>query len=202
MQFDQKGYTVVRSALNKTISTFVYDYFMMKRMVFSTLLSTGYVSKTSQLWGTFDDAQVPDTYSHYGDICMEMLLTKLQEKMEAETELELVPTYSYARIYKKGDILKKHKDRPSCAVSCTLNLGGPQTWSIWITDKDGMENEVILEQGDMLVYKGDKLEHWREPFQGDHCVQVFLHYNDTKSEYKNAYDGRLHLGLPKGITNG
>jgi hypothetical protein len=201
MQFDEKGYKVVRSALNKTISTFVYDYFMMKRMVYSTLLSTGYVSKSSQLWGTFEDPQVPDTYSHYGDICMEMLLTELQEKMEAHTGLALVPTYSYARIYKKGDILKKHKDRSSCAVSCTLNLGGPQTWSIWITDKDGMENEVTLEQGDMLVYKGDKLEHWREPFQGDHCVQVFLHYNDTESEYKNAYDGRLHLGLPKGLTD-
>jgi hypothetical protein len=198
MTFDEKGYKVVRSALDKNISTFVYDYFLMKRKVYTTLLSTGHISKITQLWGTFEDSQVPNTYSHYGDICMELLLTQLQEKMEFDTGLVLVPTYSYARIYKKGDVLKKHKDRSSCAVSCTLNLGGSESWPIWITDKDGIENEVTLEQGDMLIYKGDILEHWREPFNGDHCVQVFLHYNDKASEHKNPYDGRLHLGLPKG----
>ena len=32
---------------------------------------------------------------------------------------------------------------------------------------------VDLEVGDMLVYSGCELEHWREPFEGDHCAQVF-----------------------------
>ena len=34
----------------------------------------------------------------------------------------------------------------------------------------------------MMIYKGKDLYHWREPFQGDECVQVFLHYSDIKSK--------------------
>ena len=56
---------------------------------------------------------------------------------------------------------------------------------------------INLKPGDMLVYQGMVLEHWREEFQGDNCAQVFLHYNNQKSKNadKNIYDGRKHLGL-------
>jgi hypothetical protein len=39
--------------------------------------------------------------------------------MEKHTKLKLIPTYSYARIYKKGDVLHRHKDRFSCEISTT-----------------------------------------------------------------------------------
>ena len=50
----------------------------------------------------------------------------------------------------------------------------------------------------MLIYSGCELEHWREQFTGEQCVQVFLHYNDSskKISENNIYDGRPHLGLP------
>ena len=51
----------------------------------------------------------------------------------------------------------------------------------------------------MLVYKGMKLEHWRDEFKGDVCAQVFLHYNNVKHKdaTKNIFDTRKHLGLPE-----
>ena len=57
---------------------------------------------------------------------------------------------------------------------------------------------VDLEIGDMLIYEGCKLEHWREPFEGDNCGQVFLHYNNVNGQFKNmnVFDGREKLGLP------
>ena len=57
---------------------------------------------------------------------------------------------------------------------------------------------IVLKPGDMLVYQGMVLEHWREEFQGNDCAQVFLHYNDQKNKDadKNIYDKRKHLGLP------
>jgi hypothetical protein len=120
--------------------------------------------------------------------------------MEDETGLKLNETYSYARIYKKGDILARHKDRYSCEISTTLNLGG-DTWPIFLEPsgeegKDGVK--VVLEPGDMLIYKGMDLEHWREAFEGENCGQVFLHYNDAsdKNAEENKYDGRPFLGLP------
>ena len=120
--------------------------------------------------------------------------------MEKEMELKLNETYSYARIYKKGDILHRHKDRYSCEISTTLNLGGDE-WPIHLepSGEEGKEGvEVTMQPGDMLVYKGCDLEHWREAFEGENCGQVFLHYNDAskKDANKNKFDGRPFLGLP------
>ena len=127
--------------------------------------------------------------------------------------LNLIPTYSYARIYEKGSILKRHKDRPSCEISTTLNLGG-DPWPIFI-DPTGSNNvideyrnimkpdapkgvKVDLNPGDMLVYSGCELEHWREEFTGNICGQVFLHYNHLNGQFanENLYDKRPLLGIP------
>jgi hypothetical protein len=50
----------------------------------------------------------------------------------------------------------------------------------------------------MLIYSGCELEHWRDPFPGKNCGQVFLHYNNvnTPNSETNKYDTRPHLGLP------
>jgi len=120
--------------------------------------------------------------------------------MEKHTGLKLSETYSYARIYKKGDVLKRHKDRYSCEVSTTLNLGG-DPWSIYLdpTGKEGQAGiKIDLEPGDMLIYSGCKLEHWRKKFKGNNCAQVFLHYNKTgsKTAEANKFDRRPFIGLP------
>ena len=138
---------------------------------------------------------------------METLLESLRVKMEKETGYKLNETYSYARIYKNGDVLHRHKDRYSCEVSTTLHLGG-DPWPIYLdpTGKKGQAGiKVELEQGDMLIYSGCDLEHWREEFKGKDCCQVFLHYNDAKKKTAkaNKFDGRPFLGLPdwyKGFT--
>ena len=59
--------------------------------------------------------------------------------------------------------------------------------------------KVLLNVGDMLVYSGCELEHWREPFKGNTCGQVFLHYNHVNGPFAdtNKFDGRPLLGLPK-----
>jgi hypothetical protein len=57
--------------------------------------------------------------------------------------------------------------------------------------------KVDLKPGDMLIYKGMELEHWREAFDGEDCLQVFLHYNQASKEAElNKFDRRPHLGLP------
>jgi alkylated DNA repair dioxygenase AlkB len=196
MSFEKDKYIVIKEAIPKKVAEFVYNYFLMKRQVARTLFNSRYISQFSDEWGTWKDPQVPNTYSHYADVAMETLLLMVQGVMEKHTKLKLNPTYSYARIYKAGDVLKKHKDRFSCEISTTLNLGGDM-WPIHLRAKN-KDVRINLKPGDMLVYRGIELEHWREEFQGDNCAQVFLHYNDEKSKdsNKNIYDTREHLGLP------
>jgi len=197
MSFKKNKYIVIKNAINKDLALFIYNYFLMKRQVARTLFDTKYISPFETMFGGWNDAQVPNTYSHYADIVMETLLLKVQPIMEKETKLKLNPNYSYARIYKKGDVLKRHRDRFSCEISTTLNLGG-DPWPIYLESKNKTGIKINLKPGDMLVYKGSLLEHWREEFQGEDCCQVFLHYNDIKTSgsQENIYDKRIHLGLP------
>ena len=196
----KNNYKVIRQAISKELTEFIYSYFLMKRNVARKLFDDRYISQLNSDYGVWNDEQIPETYSHYADIVMETLLQNLQPKMEEETGLKLTPTYSYARIYKKGDVLKRHKDRYSCEVSTTLNLGGDK-WPIYLepSGEEGKEGiKVDLEPGDSLIYRGCELEHWREVFEGENCGQVFLHYNDASGENaeENKYDGRPFLGLP------
>ena len=193
-------YKVVKRAISKELAEFCYDYFCNKRKVARLFFDSRYISQFNYNWGKWNDEQIPETYSHYGDIVMVTLLQKLKYRVEIETDLKLNETYSYARIYKKGDVLERHKDRYSCEVSTSLHLGGDQ-WPIFLEPSGKEEEEglsVLLDQGDMLIYQGCELEHWREAFEGENCGQVFLHYNDaSKAELsKYKYDGRPFLGLP------
>ena len=192
-------YHVIRKALSYELANFIFNYFLLKRDATAYMYDNNIIHDTG-MFGTWNDPQIPNTYSHYGDMVMETLLVKMLPKMKQETNLDLLPTYSYARVYKKGDVLERHKDRPSCEVSTTLNLGG-DPWPIYIDGTGGEDNngeKVSLEVGDMLVYSGCELEHWREPFEGDICGQVFLHYNHVNGPFadKNRFDGRAMLGLP------
>ena len=195
------NYKVVKGAVSKELAGFIYDYFLIKRRVARKLFDDGYISPDTPDFGVWSDKQIPNTYSHYADIVMETLLEKIKPVMEKNTGLKVLPTYTYARIYKKGDILKRHKDRPSCEISTTINLGG-DSWPIYLepSGEKGKEGvKVNLNPGDMLIYRGCELEHWREAFEGDNCGQVFLHYNDANSSegQKNIYDGRPFIGLPQ-----
>ena len=200
MSFKKNKYSVLKNAISKEIADFSYSYFLNKRRVAKFLFDHKYISPFTEYYGVWTDPQVPNTYSHYSDLVMETLLNKVRPAMEKHTGLKLSPTYSYARIYKKGDILARHKDRYSCEISTTLNLGGDE-WPIYLdpTGKKGQGGiQIILKPGDMLIYSGCDLEHWREAFPGKDCGQVFLHYNDRKGKFKetNIFDGRPMLGLP------
>lgn len=72
-------------------------------------------------------AQVPNTHSKYADFLMESLLLHFQPMIEKAIEKRLFPTYSYYRVYKKGDILKPHTDRNACEVSATVAFGWPNS---------------------------------------------------------------------------
>jgi hypothetical protein len=153
--------------------------------------------------GTFaNNAQVPNSHSKYADPFMESLELLLLPKVEESTGLSLYPTYSYYRLYKPGDDLLPHTDRPACEISLTINLGysyntniKDYSWDIWVEGKS-----FRTEPGDMVIYRGLEMNHWREPFaagRGSWQVQAFLHYVDVNGPYAMCkFDGRPSLGMP------
>ena len=214
MSFKTKKYQVIRQALSKELANFIFNYMMLQRNSVDFMMKHNKLNAFNPFIGTREDKQVPGAYSKYADWAMETLLMYMIPIMKAKTGLELIPTYTYTRLYEKGHILKRHKDRPSCEVSTTLHLGGDE-WPIFLDPSgqtfviDEYKNihkpnapkgvRVDLKVGDMLIYSGCDLEHWREPFQGNVCSQVFLHYNHANGPYAktNLLDGRPLLGVPK-----
>jgi len=186
---------------------------MLQRDVVGCLLKNNKINLTSPFIGNRVDKQIPGAYSKYADWAMETLLMDMIPIMKAKTGLDLIPTYSYTRLYEKGNKLRRHKDRPSCEVSTTLHLGGDE-WPIFLDPSGGdfvidevkeihrpgapKGIQVDLKVGDMLIYAGHDLEHWREPFEGSVCSQVFLHYNHANGPFakNNLFDKRPLLGLP------
>ena len=162
---------------------------------------------SKEIDGEFTDTQAPGDFSKYGDPIMDTLLSLSLEQMQTLTGKELVPTYSYHRLYTNGTELKKHSDRPSCEISTTLCLGYDVSnvdankypdwdWPMFIKEKDGTEMPVHMKPGDMIIYRGCELKHWREPFWGNNHAQVFLHYNEKDGQYNIPNDGRPILGMP------
>ena len=214
MSFKTKKYQVIRGALSKELANFIFNYMMLQRDAVDFMIKQNKVNSANPFIGNRKDHQVPGAYSKYADWVMETLLMYMIPIMKTKTGLELIPTYSYTRVYEKGNILKRHKDRPSCEVSTTLHLGGDE-WPIFLDPSgqsfviDEYKNihkpgapkgvRVDLKVGDMLIYSGCELEHWREPFEGNVCSQVFLHYNHANGPYAktNLLDKRPLLGVPK-----
>jgi len=189
-QFSKQKYFIHKGAINKDIARLGAQY-----AIFDAL-------QNYQDEGGLNNAQVPHSHSKYADPFMESLMLQLLPIVEKDTGLSLYPTYSYYRLYKPGDELVKHTDRPACEISLTINLGyyynvedKNYKWNIWV---DG--NEVVTEPGDMVIYRGLEMEHWREPFaagQGSWQVQAFLHYVDVNGPYSMCkYDGRPMVGFP------
>ena len=214
MSFKKNKYQVIRNAVSKDICDIAYRYLQISAEADYWLLKNNITHEENIFIGNFKDRQVPNSYAKYADRLMETLLIKTIPVMEKKTGLKLVPTYSYCRLYRKGNILKRHKDRPSCEISTTLCLGG-DPWPIFI-DPTGSNNVIneyknihkpnapkgikyLLKPGDMIIYSGCELEHWREPFKGNLCGQVFLHYNHANGPFAktNLFDKRPLLGIPK-----
>jgi hypothetical protein len=130
------------------------------------------------------DTQVPNALSTMGHhIMFDTILERLWPTMESIVGEELLPTYSYARLYSNGDILEKHTDRPSCEISLTIQLGRSHhySWPIYA----GTER-FDLSEGDAVIYTGCDVPHWRDICDGPtnyYSGQLFLHYVRKNGPY-------------------
>ena len=180
--FQKTGYTTVKNAISSELRDFVTQYALFDEM---------------QNYNP-DQVQVKGAHAQYADPAMEAMLLHLHPLMEKNTGLELDPTYSFYRVYRPGDELVKHSDRESCEISCTVFFNcqynnEDYNWPIFI---DG--SAINQTPGDLAIYRGCDLQHWREPLKGSESnwhVQGFFHYVDKNGPYANfKYDGRPMIG--------
>jgi hypothetical protein len=159
-------------------------------------LCAGYALLQSNVPGYFQVEQALTARGRYADALSETLLLKMLPVLQHLAGAALHPCYSYLRIYQHGAELPRHLDRPSCEISTSLTLGGraPRAWPLCVAS-GGKDLALELGPGDMLVYRGAEVPHWRDRFEGEHWVQVFLHYvrqDGPHAAYR--HDGRDRIG--------
>ena len=193
MDFKNNGYVLIKNVLSKEICKLATQYALFEQG------NDIHGEHLDDLYG-----QVPGTHSVYSDPFMESLLLFLKPVAEKYSELSLIPTYSYYRIYKPGDILHPHKDRPSCEISMTLTLDycysdveDDYKWPLIMNNKS-----IVIDSGDAVLYRGCDHEHERKKLdvgENSFHVQVFLHYVDANGPYaeEHKFDGRSCIGIKK-----
>jgi hypothetical protein len=180
-QFEEKGYVIFKEFIPRVMCDYISENIK--------------VMEASSYFG-YGDTQVEKAFSAAAPVLTETLLDVMTPVLSKAINCELYPTYSYLRIYLNGADLEKHQDRPSCEVSATVPISydSPRIWPLYLETANKI-TAVELEPGDALIYKGIELPHWRDAFEGERQVQVFLHYVKKNGDYREyKFDKRPGLG--------
>ena len=149
----------------------------------------------------------------------------LRNALRDVLDIRLKETYSYTRKYERGAYLKAHTDRPSCEISTTVCLdyktddntpwkvwgNGTQNWILRKQFQEDIWNEVqniphhqrkkngsvqiALEVGDVLVYQGPNMVHWRDYLLGDYSYHMFLHFHNSSGQMQSMDDSRYDMSM-------
>jgi hypothetical protein len=192
MTFERDRYVIVKNLVSDEIANIATQYALFDMI------------------NNFDggDDIVPGSHCRYSDSLMESILLHVKPVVEKHSGKRLIPTYTYFRVYKPGDTLRDHTDRPSCEISSSITMGfryndvhEDYRWSLH-GYVNGEKRYFRCEAGDGIIYKGIELEHGRDQFEAgkfSYHVQVFLHYVDADGPYAEEfkYDKRPSIGIKK-----
>ena len=190
MSFKKDKYIVVKNVLNlQTI-----EFLKIQTKMLEGVLNNSNNSNSSDF--LFNDVQIKECFSFYSPLFSESLLVLLQPIIEQIIGKKLLPTYSYIRIYYKNAILKRHTDRDSCEYSASICIKNDiNPWDFWLKNIHNEDISISLKEGDLIIYKGNELEHWREKYENNEHIQFFLHYVDINGINSHLkYDKRKLLG--------
>ena len=154
--------------------------------------------------------QAPLSKSFVGDLVSDMILLSKTEEVSNIVGDEILPVYSYGRIYEKNDELVIHKDSEYCEIAITCTIDFPfyneplyianksyLEYNVEDSKKDGNYTKYNIQKGDALIYPGHTHYHWREPFKQDSYIQLFLFYVRKNGKYNHHYmKQRPNFGFP------
>tara|TARA_B100001741_G_scaffold188320_1_gene155078 strand:- start:163 stop:816 length:654 start_codon:yes stop_codon:yes gene_type:complete len=182
---ENKLYVVRNAVSNETCEHLAKEYLMIKDIV----------EATSQ--GPTSDPIMPGAFAMYSPVCFEAMGQSIQPIVEDVLGVQLHQTFSYARVYVKGTNLVRHRDRTSGEWVANVCITRDDVdWKFYI-ELEGKSHQILLNQGDMIIFRGHKDFHWRPKYTGELQIQAFVSYVDQNGIYAdNKYDGRPMLAAP------
>lgn len=158
-----------------------------------------------------DEGQVEQCTSRYNYPPYIKLHKKVGRIVEKSIGRKLYPTYFHDRYYSTGQILWNHLDRPGCEISVSIHIENniKNQWPIWLKTPDtydtpnpfkrkhivkkGEDRSIILNSGDILIYKGCERPHWRNQLPKEYVRVWNVQYSDD--------DGDMSKDIPNNAYN-
>ena len=209
-KFDRDGYLFVPNAISDPINLYCPP---LTDKEGKRLVGTQNYVRDDKIVYIPVESQVDGSMSRYNHPSYRPAHRLILKLIENILEMDLLPTYYFDRFYYEGQELSRHKDRPSCEISATVQISTNRegAWPIWFQLPDNTENSVSMKDGDMVIYKGYEREHWREPLQSKYGRinkflnklqkkvddtyhhQIFFHYINAQGPYVHfAYDTKIN----------
>jgi alkylated DNA repair dioxygenase AlkB len=179
LQLANSYYTVFKSPFSLAQKRSQSDYF-------SAVANSGVMKPNC--------VQVPNRKFIHNEQYCRFLHYQLNSLLMQISEQQTKPSYSFLAHYLPGAILKKHIDREQCEWNVSMpfyvNEGFDKPWPIYLQLDINDENSVVkveLDLGDMVIYSGSKLYHWREMLEkGKESSICFFHFVDA--DFKGDLD--------------
>ena len=209
-KFDRDGYLFVPNAISDPINLYCPP---LTDKEGKRLVGTNNYIRDNKIVYEPVESQVNGSMSRYNHPSYRPAHRLILKLIENILEMDLLPTYYFDRFYYKGQELSRHTDRPSCEISATVQVSTNRegAWPIWFQLPDNTEKSVSMKDGDMVIYKGYDIEHWREPLQSKYGrVNKFLNYLQKKVDdtyhhqiffhYVNAQGPYVHFAYDTNIN--
>ena len=121
-----------------------------------------------------------------GEPSSALLLHLLQPLVARIAGADIKPAYSYAWTYRRGATMPLHRDRDPCRYTLSVlvdyapAVDGPTPWPLGIHPRGGgAPLEIRQSVGDVVIFNGQELSHFRPPFTaGTQSTSLLLHYVD------------------------
>lgn len=158
---EQNDYCVIPNILIPTYHNTI-DYYMRHPTVASKLVHD---NQTSERVGLHNLALFATIHPQLTSLIQQVI----HEPIKA--------SYCYAVTYNKGATLPRHTDRPQCEwnASIVFSINSIRPWPIYL-DVNGKEVKVEAQIGEIVVYRGTKIPHWREELQANYATVSFFHF--------------------------
>jgi hypothetical protein len=127
-----------------------------------------------------------------------------------KTAVDLLPSFSFFRLYFGGDICRVHADRPACEFSVSLALAHSDElpWPLSIAENPATDRHAVsddfgdepyvshaLKAGDGIFYHGSRYRHGRiTPNPNRWSAHVFLQWVKRDGPHRSEVFERLELG--------
>ena len=122
------------------------------------------------------DNQVVGRRSMHNASLFKAVHAQIAALVQSVADEAIKPSYCYLSVYPQGSELVKHTDRSQCKWNASITFARTaDLWPIYVEVPSGVK-EIRAELGEVVVYRGTDIPHWREPLPAGTATVCFFHF--------------------------